>query len=101
MMPSTVSYTVPVVKGVVGTLGAKYLTCVFANEQYGVDTLRVQAMRGGSAVIEMPESLPALMCVMHLRGAIVPVGDLHVDLRIVGRQPRTSAVGMRSSDSIT
>jgi purine-binding chemotaxis protein CheW len=55
---------------------AQYLTFTCANEEYGVDILRVQEIRGWSAVTKLPESPRDVMGVLHLRGKIVPVFDL-------------------------
>jgi purine-binding chemotaxis protein CheW len=55
---------------------AQYLTFSCANEEYGVDILRVQEIRGWSAVTKLPETPRDVMGVLNLRGKIVPVFDL-------------------------
>jgi len=52
------------------------LTFVLGNETYGVDILRVQEIRGWSAVTKIPNSAPHVLGVLNLRGSIVPVVDL-------------------------
>jgi purine-binding chemotaxis protein CheW len=52
------------------------LTFVLGNETYGVDILRVQEIRGWSAVTKIPDAPPHVLGVLNLRGAIVPVVDL-------------------------
>jgi purine-binding chemotaxis protein CheW len=58
------------------TLNAQYLTFTCAKEEYGVDILRVQEIRGWSAVTKLPEAPRDVMGVLNLRGKIVPVFDL-------------------------
>ncbi len=55
---------------------AQYLTFTCAREEYGVDILRVQEIRGWSAVTKLPEAPRDVMGVLNLRGIIVPVYDL-------------------------
>jgi purine-binding chemotaxis protein CheW len=52
------------------------LTFVLGSETYGVDILRVQEIRGWSAVTKIPNSPPHVLGVLNLRGSIVPVVDL-------------------------
>ncbi len=57
---------------------AKYLTFLLANEEYAVDILRVQEIKGWSKVTAIPNT-PAYVCgVVNLRGTIVPVIDLRL-----------------------
>jgi len=59
-------------------LGDEYLTFSLAHEEYGVDILRVQEIRGWEAVTRVPNSPDYVKGVLNLRGAIVPVIDLRV-----------------------
>ncbi len=59
-------------------LGDEYLTFSLAHEEYGVDILRVQEIRGWEAVSRVPNSPDYVKGVLNLRGAIVPVIDLRV-----------------------
>jgi purine-binding chemotaxis protein CheW len=52
------------------------LTFVVGEETYGVDILRVQEIRGWSAVTKIPNSPPHVLGVLNLRGSIVPIVDL-------------------------
>ncbi len=52
------------------------LTFVLGDETYGVDILRVQEIRGWSAVTKIPHVPPHVLGVLNLRGCIVPVVDL-------------------------
>jgi purine-binding chemotaxis protein CheW len=54
------------------------LTFVLGKETYGVDILRVQEIRGWSAVTKIPYSPPHVLGVLNLRGSIVPIVDLRM-----------------------
>ena len=54
------------------------LTFVLGDETYGVDILRVQEIRGWSAVTKIPQSPSHVLGVLNLRGAIVPIVDLRM-----------------------
>ncbi len=56
--------------------GRQYLTFALAGEEYGVDILRVQEIRGWEPVTRVPNAPRCLKGVLNLRGAIVPVLDL-------------------------
>jgi len=60
------------------TQGLQYLTFNLAGEQYGVDILKVQEIRGWAPVTRMPNMPAFVRGVMNLRGAIVPVIDLRL-----------------------
>lgn len=55
---------------------AQYLTFVCAGEEYGVEILRVQEIKGWEPVTRIPYAPPYVLGVMNLRGVIVPVIDL-------------------------
>jgi len=54
----------------------QYLTFVLAGEEYGVNILRVQEIKGWEGVTRVPHTPPFLLGVMNLRGTVVPVVDL-------------------------
>jgi purine-binding chemotaxis protein CheW len=54
------------------------LTFVLGNETYGVDILRVQEIRGFSAVTRIPHAPAHVLGVLNLRGSIVPIVDLRM-----------------------
>lgn len=58
--------------------GNEYLTFYLANEEYGVDILRVQEIRGWETVTRIPNSPDYVKGVLNLRGAIVPIIDLRI-----------------------
>jgi purine-binding chemotaxis protein CheW len=54
------------------------LTFVLGSETYGVDILRVQEIRGWSAVTKIPHAPAHMLGVLNLRGSIVPIVDLRM-----------------------
>lgn len=54
----------------------QFLTFVCAGEEYGVEILRVQEIKGWEGVTRVPYTPAYLLGVMNLRGVIVPVIDL-------------------------
>ncbi len=61
-----------------GEESRQILTFVLGNETYGVDILRVQEIRGWSAVTKIPHAPPHVLGVLNLRGSIVPIVDLRM-----------------------
>jgi purine-binding chemotaxis protein CheW len=61
-----------------GATTRQALTFALGQEVYGVDILRVKEIRGWSPVTRIPQSPPAVLGVLNLRGAIVPIIDLRV-----------------------
>ncbi|MDH5392536.1 MAG: chemotaxis protein CheW [Gammaproteobacteria bacterium] len=57
-------------------LGDEYLTFQLADEEYGVDILKVRELRGWESVTRIPNSPSYVKGVLNLRGAIVPIIDL-------------------------
>jgi purine-binding chemotaxis protein CheW len=53
--------------------GRQFLTCMLGSEEFGFDLLKVQEIRGYTAVTPIPNSAPHVRGVMNLRGAVVPV----------------------------
>ena len=71
---------------------AQYLTFVCAGEEYGVEILRVQEIKGWDNVTRVPYAPPYVLGVMNLRGMIVPVIDLRVRFNIEKRAFDASTV---------
>ena len=71
---------------------AQYLTFVCAGEEYGVDILRVQEIKGWDGVTRVPYSPAYLLGVMNLRGVIVPVIDLRTRFNLERRAADSSTV---------
>ncbi|ALG67173.1 chemotaxis protein CheW [Beggiatoa leptomitoformis] len=56
----------------------KYLTFVLATEEYAVDILRVQEIKGWTKVTTIPNTPDYICGVINLRGLIVPIIDLRL-----------------------
>jgi purine-binding chemotaxis protein CheW len=56
--------------------GNQYLTFPLGPEEYGVEILKVQEIRGYSPITPIPNTPPHIKGVMNLRGVIIPVVDL-------------------------
>ncbi len=54
----------------------QYLTFIMADEEYGVDILAVQEIRGWESATPVPNSPAHIKGVINLRGTIVPIMDL-------------------------
>ncbi len=54
----------------------QYLTFILGEEEYGVDILRVQEIRGWDKVTPIPNAPPFIKGVVNLRGTIVSILDL-------------------------
>ena len=54
----------------------QFLTFMLAGEEYGVDILRVQEIKGWESSTEIPNTPEYIQGVMNLRGTIVPIVDL-------------------------
>jgi purine-binding chemotaxis protein CheW len=54
----------------------QFLTFRLAAEEYGIDILSVQEIKGWSGATPLPESPPCLLGVINLRGSVVPIIDL-------------------------
>lgn len=57
-------------------LTEQYLTFIMAEEEYGVDILAVQEIRGWDTATPIPNAPDHIMGVINLRGTIVPIIDL-------------------------
>lgn len=54
----------------------QYLTFMLAGEEYGVDILRVQEIKGWDNVTQIPNTPAYIKGVINLRGTIVPIIDM-------------------------
>lgn len=57
---------------------SQYLTFVLGQEEYGIDILRVQEIKGFSTVTPIPNAPAFVKGVMNLRGTVVPIFDLRL-----------------------
>ncbi|MDP1946030.1 MAG: chemotaxis protein CheW [Nitrospirota bacterium] len=58
------------------TDGSQFLTFQLGEELYGVDILRVQEIKGYTAVTKIPNTPSHIKGVLNLRGTIVPIVEL-------------------------
>ena len=56
--------------------GSQYLTFMLAGEEYGVDILRVQEIKGWDRPMHIPNTPGHVKGVINLRGTVVPIIDL-------------------------
>ena len=78
----------------------QYLTFMLADEEYGIDILRVQEIKGWDGVTPMPNMPPHILGVINLRGTVVPIVDLRrfFELQAVPFDKTTVVVVVRVSD---
>jgi chemotaxis signal transduction protein len=75
----------------------QYLTFMLAGEEYGVDILRVQEIKGWDKVTRIPNTPDFVLGVINLRGAVVPIIDLPtcgaglVSRPLISDRPRSSS----------
>ena len=60
----------------------EFLTFILGGEEYGVDILKVQEIRGYDTVTRIPDAPDFVKGVINLRGTIVPVIDLRLKFRL-------------------
>lgn len=70
----------------------QYLTFRLHDEEYGIDILKVQEIRGLSRITPIPNAPAHIRGVINLRGAVVPVVDLRVRFQITDEGDEKSAV---------
>ena len=64
------------------TLASEFLTFKLGAEEYGVDILKVQEIRGYGTVTRIPEAPDFVRGVINLRGTIVPVVDMRLKFKL-------------------
>jgi purine-binding chemotaxis protein CheW len=58
----------------------QFLTFALGHEEYAIDILRVQEIKGYAAVTPIPNTPPHIKGVLNLRGTVVPIIDLRLKL---------------------
>lgn len=78
----------------------QYLTFMLADEEYGVDILRVQEIKGWDGVTPMPSMPDYILGVINLRGTVVPIIDLrnHFEMESVPFDKTTVVIMVRVKD---
>ncbi len=62
--------------------GGEFLTFTLGAEEYGMDILKVQEIRGYDAVTAIANTPPFIKGVINLRGIIVPIVDLRIKFNL-------------------
>ena len=65
-----------------GSAGGEYLTFTLGKEEYGMDILKVQEIRGYDAVTAIANTPAFIKGVINLRGIIVPIVDLRIKFNL-------------------
>ena len=66
-----------------GTKSAsEYLTFTLGKEEYGIDILKVQEIRGYDAVTRIANAPEFIKGVVNLRGVIVPIVDMRIKFKL-------------------
>ena len=75
----------------------QYLTFILSDEEYGVDILRVQEIKGWDSVTPIPNTPEYIKGVINLRGTIIPIIDLRLRfcLDSVSYSPLTVVIVLR------
>jgi purine-binding chemotaxis protein CheW len=68
------------------TDGNQYLTFTLGQEEYGVEILKVQEIKGYSAITPIPNTPSYIKGVMNLGGTIIPVVDLRAKFGMVATE---------------
>lgn len=64
----------------------EFLTFMLAGEEYGVDILRVQEIKGWDEVTNIPNTPEYIRGVINLRGTIVPIIDMRLRFRLENKE---------------
>ena len=75
----------------------EFLTFMLAGEEYGVDILRVQEIKGWDTVTNIPNTPDYIRGVINLRGTIVPIIDMRLrfDLEQLEYGPTTVVIVLK------
>lgn len=60
----------------------QYLSFALGDEQYAIDILKVQEIKGYSGITPIPNTPPHIRGVMNLRGTVIPVVDLRAKFNL-------------------
>ena len=77
---------------IASTLSAEYLTFRLGDEEYGIDILRVQEIRSYESPTRIAGAPHGVLGVVNLRGVIVPIVDLRLQMEYGSSEPSASMV---------
>lgn len=66
----------------VTSVAKEYLTFILGKEEYGIDILKVQEIRGYDAVTAIANAPVFIKGVINLRGTIVPIVDMRIKFNL-------------------
>lgn len=66
--------------------GNEYLVFTLGNEEYGIEILKVQEIRGCERVTRLANTPAFITGVTNLRGVIVPIVDLRIKFNMAGTE---------------
>lgn len=64
------------------SVSGEFLTLRLGAEEYGIDILKVQEIRGYDAITQIANAPEFIKGVVNLRGAIVPIVDMRIKFRL-------------------
>jgi purine-binding chemotaxis protein CheW len=67
---------------VLASSGGEYLTFTLGREEYGIEILKVQEIRGYEAVTKIANAPEYIKGVVNLRGTIVPIVDMRIKFHL-------------------
>jgi purine-binding chemotaxis protein CheW len=82
MSTETASSTNPTANSKAKSAAGEYLTFVLGTEEYGLEILKVQEIRGYDAVTQIANTPDFIKGVVNLRGKIVPIVDLRIKFHL-------------------
>ena len=87
--------------GEIGDAAGQYLTFLLAGEEYGLEILRVQEIKGWDSATPIPNTPDHVLGVLNLRGAVVPIIDLRkrFGLDSIPYGPTTVVIVVKASSS--
>lgn len=68
------------------TAAGEYLTFVLGGEEYGIEILKVQEIRGYDTVTKIANTPSFIKGVVNLRGRIVPIVDLRIKFNLENKE---------------
>ena len=73
-----------------GAQVSEFLTFTLGEEEFGVDILKVQEIRGYDTVTRIPDTPDYIKGVINLRGTIVPVVDMRLKFKLAKAESTAS-----------
>jgi len=82
MMQTAADETQATASVLAGQGGNEFLTFTLGSEEYGIDILKVQEIRGYEAVTKIANAPAFIKGVVNLRGTIVPIVDMRIKFNL-------------------